>query len=111
MLSGKMVHSFIRRCFTRSRCRLIPALAQCLFAATRFVAPDGNDANTGTFEKPFVSLNRGSESAKAGDTVYIRGGTFLTSKGIKLTKKGSDLLSAWEFPGIHTDFYVRLLKA
>ncbi|MBN1577273.1 MAG: right-handed parallel beta-helix repeat-containing protein [Chitinispirillaceae bacterium] len=54
----------------------------CLFAATAYpaaiwyVAPKGDDANPGTIEAPFATLQKGHDKASAGDTVYLRGGTY-----------------------------------
>lgn len=46
-------------------------------AAAKFcVAPDGDDANPGTKERPFASIRRAQAAAAPGDTVYIRGGTY-----------------------------------
>jgi hypothetical protein len=45
-------------------------------AATWYVAPDGNDNNPGTLAQPFASITRAQTAASAGDTVYIRGGTY-----------------------------------
>ena len=47
-----------------------------LHAATFFVAPAGSDANAGTQEKPFATIQRAQETAAPGDTVYLRGGTY-----------------------------------
>lgn len=60
-----------------------------LSAATYFVATDGSDDNTGTMEKPFSTLKKGSDKASAGDTVYIRGGKYEMSSGISIRKSGS----------------------
>jgi hypothetical protein len=69
-------------------------LARTADAATYFVAADGDNANAGTLDKPFASIARGQQAATAGDTVYLRGGTFrFTSNsdanGIALTKSGT----------------------
>jgi hypothetical protein len=45
-------------------------------AAKFCVAPDGNDANPGTKERPFASLQRAQQAASPGDFVFIRGGTY-----------------------------------
>ena len=45
--------------------------------ATQFyVAPNGNDADPGTRDKPFASLQHAQETVFPGDTVWIRGGTY-----------------------------------
>ena len=45
-------------------------------ATEYYVAPTGNDSNAGTMELPFATLQRGHDVAAAGDTVWIRGGTY-----------------------------------
>lgn len=45
-------------------------------AADFFVAPAGNDADPGTLEKPFASVQRAQDAVAPGDTVYLRGGTY-----------------------------------
>lgn len=42
-------------------------------------APNANDANPGTYTEPFQTLYRPRQVMQAGDTVYIRGGTFNAS--------------------------------
>jgi hypothetical protein len=64
------------------------------FAATYFVAPDGDDTNPGTLDKPFATMQKGHDKAVAGDTVYLRGGTYKIKTGassligISITKSG-----------------------
>ncbi len=41
-----------------------------------FVSPNGSDANPGTVSKPWRTLSHAGERIKAGDTLYIRGGTY-----------------------------------
>jgi hypothetical protein len=60
-----------------------------LHAATYYVDPKGSDAAAGTMDQPFASLKKGSDKAAAGDTVYIRGGTFAMKSGISISKNGS----------------------
>src|SRR5665647_3048569 len=46
-------------------------------AKTYFVAPSGNDStNSGTIVAPFASVMRAQQAVEAGDTVYLRGGTY-----------------------------------
>lgn len=46
------------------------------FAADFYLAPDGNDSNTGTISSPVESIKRAQQLAKSGDKVYIRGGLY-----------------------------------
>jgi len=51
-------------------------MASRAVAASYYVAPTGSDANSGSVESPFASVQRAQEAAVAGDTVWIRGGTY-----------------------------------
>ncbi|MEI9937631.1 MAG: right-handed parallel beta-helix repeat-containing protein [Pseudomonadota bacterium] len=57
-------------------------------AAEYYVAPTGSDANAGSLAAPFATLQKGNDVAAAGDTVWLRGGTYQNTKQIKLTKSG-----------------------
>lgn len=46
------------------------------YAANLFIAPDGNDNNDGSVQRPFASFSKASEIAKAGDVVYVFGGEY-----------------------------------
>jgi len=41
-----------------------------------YVSNNGNDANSGTINSPWKTLQYASSKIKAGDTLYIRGGTY-----------------------------------
>lgn len=45
-------------------------------AADYYVSPTGNDSNSGSIDSPLETLMRAQDLADAGDTVYIRGGTY-----------------------------------
>ena len=45
-------------------------------AAVFFVATDGNDSNTGSIDNPWKTIDKANKTVKAGDTVFIRGGTY-----------------------------------
>jgi parallel beta-helix repeat protein len=44
-----------------------------------YAAPDGNDANPGTVDKPFGTVTVGARVLTPGDTLYLRGGAYLES--------------------------------
>jgi parallel beta-helix repeat protein len=48
-------------------------------AATFYVATTGSDANPGTEENPFLTLNKGVTVLKPGDTLYLRSGIYAES--------------------------------
>ncbi|MFZ4594037.1 MAG: hypothetical protein ACOYOF_07260, partial [Verrucomicrobiaceae bacterium] len=62
--------------------RLLYAFASaCVFvggvsAADRYVSPTGNNANAGTLVAPWATIQYAASNANAGDTVYVRGGTY-----------------------------------
>src|SRR5665647_175625 len=46
-----------------------------------YVSPNGQDTNLGTQDQPVQTITRALRMAQAGDTVYIRGGTYDTIFG------------------------------
>ena len=47
-----------------------------LSATNYFVATNGSDSNSGTSDKPFATVGKAQSKVMAGDTVYIRQGTY-----------------------------------
>ena len=62
-----------------------PGLAR---ASEYFVATAGSDANPGTIEKPFATIQRAQAAAGAGDTVFIRGGTYVMTEEQVARRRG-----------------------
>jgi len=88
-------------------------------AAEYYVAPTGADANAGTLEAPFATLQQANDVVKAGDTVWIRGGTYRivtpanSGAGIAFTKSGtsdSDRIKFWAYAGEVPVFDFSMLK-
>ena len=84
------------------------SIAYPVLAAEYYVSPTGNDANAGSMTQPFATLQKGHDVAAAGDTVWIRGGTYriVTPKnsgaGIALTKSGTsdtNRIKFWAYAG------------
>jgi Right handed beta helix region len=67
---------------------LLLATAAHARAAEFFVAPDGSDGDPGTREKPFATVQRAQEAAAPGDTVFIRGGTYVMKEGQIARRRG-----------------------
>src|SRR6266700_87731 len=62
---------------------IITVLSACGFlhvraatAATYYVATNGSDSNPGTQSAPFGTISKGLATIHAGDTLYLRGGTY-----------------------------------
>ena len=64
--------------------------ANLCHAQPYFVSPTGDDANPGTLEKPFATLQRAQQAArqKRGD-VFLRGGTYYLSAPLVFTAQDS----------------------
>jgi hypothetical protein len=45
-------------------------------SCTYYVSPSGSDANTGTFAEPWKTVQKAFDTATAGQTVCLRGGTY-----------------------------------
>ncbi len=64
-------------------------------ATDYYVATTGSDSNAGTMAAPFATLQKGVNTAVAGDTVWIRGGTYnittpaTSGAGVNFTKSGT----------------------
>ncbi|MFI5886977.1 right-handed parallel beta-helix repeat-containing protein [Streptomyces sp. NPDC051554] len=83
-------------------------------ATTYYVSPTGSDSAAGTKSAPWATMAHAQDIAKAGDTVYFRGGTYAythansdcssqTAKvdAITLSKSGSSgsPIRYWAYPG------------
>lgn len=55
---------------------LSSALAFTALGKVLFVAPGGNDKNAGSINHPLSTIQKAQELVSAGDTVYLRGGTY-----------------------------------
>ena len=82
--------------------------ARDAWATEYYVAPTGSDSNSGTKDSPWGTLQKGADTAAAGDTVWIRGGTYKTTTpkssgaGIQLSKSGTsdtNRVKIWAYPG------------
>ena len=47
------------------------------FATKYYVAPAGSDTNSGTITAPFLTIQRAQTAVVAGDTVWVRGCTYM----------------------------------
>jgi len=51
----------------------------CATGATHYVSTSGSDSNAGTLAQPFSTLNKAVSVLRPGDTLYVRGGTYVES--------------------------------
>lgn len=67
-----------------------------------YVSPSGKDSNSGTLTKPYFTLNKAWSVVTSGDTIYLRGGTYLYTVSSQLTYKNAtsnNPIKIWAFPG------------
>lgn len=92
----------------------VVAVRDAAAATAYYVAPNGNDSAAGTQAAPWASIARAQTAARAGDTVYLRGGTYAFARAnsgcssqtarvdaITLNKSGSsgNPIRYWAYPG------------
>lgn len=66
-----------------------------------YVAISGDDSNAGTRDRAFKSIEKAIEVVQPGETILIRGGTYLLSNTITIKKSGSrgNLINLCAYPG------------
>jgi hypothetical protein len=74
---------------------LLPAALALSVAAQYYVSTAGNDTNSGTIDLPFATISKALSLISPGDTIFVRGGTYIisnTSYVIKISssKNGID---------------------
>lgn len=62
-------------------------------------AQNGSDAGKGTKDSPWKTLRHAVDQAKAGDTVYLRGGTYYENVTIRLVGSKDAPITFRSFPG------------
>lgn len=82
----------------RLACLLLAGVMSCAFGAEFFVAPDGSDANPGTSDKPFASLERARDAIRElkvdgtlgkGVIVTVKAGEYVLPQTLSLTAEDS----------------------
>jgi hypothetical protein len=56
----------------------------------KYVAPDGDDGNPGTFDEPLADPVRAIESLEPGETLYLRGGRYGLTRRVNVSLKGTE---------------------
>jgi hypothetical protein len=67
----------------------LTAAAPARAATAIYVATSGSDSNAGTLAAPYATVAKAISAAAAGDTVYVRGGTYYPSSTISSSKDGT----------------------
>jgi parallel beta-helix repeat protein len=76
---------------------IVVAASSTAEAATYYVSPSGSDASGGSLGAPWQTLSKADSTASAGDTIYLRAGSYGAS-AVKLHLRGASL--SWiGYPG------------
>jgi hypothetical protein len=90
---------------------IYPVIPPSFTKGSYYVATNGNDDNPGTYSLPFATLQKGMDVLGAGDTLYVRGGTYTPSNSTveagwqamayASSKSGTaaDTIKVWAYPG------------
>jgi hypothetical protein len=72
-----------------------------LHAASYYVATTGSDTNPGTVDRAFATIPKAISVTSAGDTIYVRGGRYLLTVSISLSRLGTStaLYHLYAYPG------------
>lgn len=54
-----------------------------------YVSPSGSDSNTGTLASPYATIATAVGKVTAGDTIFVRGGTYKIASKISISKSGT----------------------
>ncbi|HMU45674.1 MAG TPA: right-handed parallel beta-helix repeat-containing protein, partial [Chitinophagaceae bacterium] len=78
-------------------------------AANRYIAPNGNDNNSGTINSPWFSPNKAWQFMQPGDTLFVRGGQYLFNDQTQLYLVGrsgtvNNRIVMVNYPGEHPVF-------
>ncbi len=68
-------------------------------AAERYVGTAGNNANTGTIDLPWRTMQYAADHVAAGDTIYLRGGLFTERVTISVSGAPGAPITFRNFPG------------
>ena len=90
MLKGPFAsHALGRKGAARLAGLAVSLTALTAQASTFYVSTSGNDTNPGTSASPWRTIQHAANTAAAGDTVYIRGGTYKESVTINVSGSAS----------------------
>jgi len=78
----------MRCCLVSAILLILTAACSPVSAADYYVAPDGRDENPGTKARPLRTVQRAADAMSAGDTCYIREGTYRES--VTLRRSGTE---------------------
>ena len=84
--------------------KLVLAFLSCsssCFGAVYYASPTGSDSNSGTIDQPWKTFNYAQGRLAAGDTLYLRGGTYFEGSAVTITRQGTAVapITIQAYPG------------
>ena len=64
-----------------------------------YVSPNGSDTNTGTIDAPFKTVQKALDTVKAGQTIYLREGTYTALNTFKSSGTEGNYITLRNYPG------------
>ena len=64
-----------------------------------YVSPSGSDTNTGTIDAPFKTVQKALDTVKAGQTIYLREGTYTALNTFKSSGTEGNYITLRNYPG------------
>jgi hypothetical protein len=78
----------------------LPARTQEAVASLKFyVATNGHDANPGTLDRPWRTIQKAANTVGAGSTVYVRGGVYNEQVTINVSGAPGSVITFQSYPG------------
>src|SRR4030042_5276145 len=74
-------------------------LPASVHAAAYYVSTTGSDSNPGTLAQPWRTIQKAANTINAGDTAYIRGGTYTGIVNISKSGTSGSTINIFGFPG------------
>ena len=71
---------------------LLILISTLVYPSIYYVAVNGNDSNSGAIDAPLASVQKAQELLSAGDTVYIRGGSYFLKES-DISKQEQDIFA------------------
>ncbi|KAL4944258.1 hypothetical protein BDV06DRAFT_210366 [Aspergillus oleicola] len=68
---------------------VLAAFLPAVLAADIYVSPDGSDDAAGTVDAPLLSIQLAVDNVAAGDTIYLRAGTYSPTTNIQISTSGT----------------------
>lgn len=84
---------------TRTATPIAPTATPAPGGSARYVAPGGSDSNDGSLAAPWRTIQKAANSATAGTTVFIRGGTYQEKVTINVSGSATAPIVFQSYPG------------